>query len=305
MTTRNLMFFLLSLVLLLIFNPLVKAEGSPDLLAHLIPDWPQLPPGKNFGPTTGIGVDSKNNVYVYHRGPQTVMCFDADGKFLRSWGDGILSSPHGLAIDSQDNVWVTDIGSHTVIKFSSQGRTLMVLGRKDTSGETNDTFNQPTHVAFGPKGEVYITDGYGNSRVVKYSKKGKYLHSWGKKGKDTGEFNAPHTIAVDHEGKVYVGDRENHRIQIFDENGKFLKQWTHLGSPWGLYFSSDQHLFMCDGYKNRILKLDLQGRILGTLGKAGKQPGELYFSHHLAISKTGELYVAEVGNWRVQKFMLK
>ena len=129
--------------------------------------------------------------------------------------------------------------------------------------------------------------------------------AWGKKGTGPGEFNAPHTIAVDHQGKVYVGDRENHRVQIFDENGRFLKQWTHLGSPWGLYFSEDHHLFMCDGYKNRVLKLDLEGRILGGFGQPGKAPGQFSFSHHLALGKEGELYVAEVLNWRVQKFLLK
>lgn len=297
--------FLIPLVVMCILIQTAQTNDIPVLKYPLVPNWPKLPQGWNFGPMTGVGVDSKNKVYVYHRGPNKVMCFDASGKYLRSWGDGILTAPHGLTVDRQDNVWVTDIGSHTVVQFSPLGRVRMVLGRKDTAGEDKDTFNQPTHVAFGPSGEIYITDGYGNSRVVKYSSKGQYLLAWGKKGKSPGEFNAPHSIAVDHQGKVYVGDRENHRIQIFDENGKFLDQWTHLGSPWGLYLTSDQQLFMCDGYKNRVLKLDLKGRVLGVLGQPGKMPGQFSFPHHLAVGKNGELYVAEVLNWRVQKFLLK
>lgn len=305
MSSRKPFLLSISLVILIILVQAARTEEVPTLSHQLVADWPQLPEGWNFGPTTGIGVDSKNNVYVYHRGPNTIMCFDASGKFLRSWGDGILNSPHGLAVDSEDNVWVTDIGSHTVVQFNSRGRVRMVLGLKDKLGEDENTFNQPTHIAFGPSGDIYITDGYGNSRVVKYTKEGRYLLAWGKKGKGPGEFNAPHTIAVDHEGRVYVGDRENHRIQIFDENGKFLKEWTHLGSPWGLYFTSDNDLFMCDGYQNRVLKLDLEGRVLGVLGKPGKGPGLFSFTHHLALGKAGELYVAEVANWRVQKFLLK
>ncbi len=305
MSARTPIAFSISLAVLFTLVQPAQTNDVPILSQQLVADWPQLPEGWNFGLTTGVGVDSKNNVYVYHRGPNTVMCFDASGKHLRSWGDGILTSSHGLAVDSEDNVWVTDIGSHTVVQFSPRGRVRMVLGRKDTPGEDQDTFNQPTHIAFGPRGELYITDGYGNSRVVKYSKDGRFLLAWGKKGKGPGEFNAPHTIAVDHQGKVYVGDRENHRVQIFDENGRFLEQWTHLGSPWGLYFTADHHLFMCDGYKNRVLKLDLEGRILGRFGQSGKAPGQFSSSHHLALGKKGELYVAEVVNWRVQKFLLK
>ena len=283
----------------------LKTADAPELNYELVSDWPQLPEGWNFGPTTGVGVDSKNNVYVYHRGPHPIMCFAADGTFLRSWGDGIISGPHGLAVDRDDNVWVTDIGAHTVIKFTPKGRVLMVLGQKDTPTETEATFNMPTHLAFGPSDEIYVSDGYGNSRIVKFSSDGKYLTAWGKKGKAAGEFDAPHTLAIDAQGQVYVGDRENYRVQIFDPNGKFLTEWTHLGSPWGLSLASDGYLYMSDGYNNRVSKLNLQGQLLGTFGKEGKAPGELYFAHHLSLGKNGEVYVAEVHNWRVSKFVQK
>lgn len=282
-----------------------RAADAPELNYELVKDWPQLPEGWNFGPTTGVGVDSKNNVYVYNRGPHPIMCFAADGTFLRSWGEGIINGPHGLAVDREDNVWVTDIGAHTVIKFTPKGRVLMVLGQKDAASESETTFNMPTHVAFGPSDEIYVSDGYGNSRIVKFSKKGQYLTAWGKKGKGPGEFDAPHTLTVDAEGQVYVGDRENYRVQIFDSNGKFLSQWTELGSPWGFFLLPDGTLYMSDGYNNRISKLNLQGQVLGTFGKEGRAPGDLYFAHHLSLGKKGEIYVAEVHNWRVSKFVQK
>ena len=257
-------------------------------------NWAKLPMGISFyGDCAAVATDSKDNVYVFNRGTDPVCVFDESGNFIRSFGKGDFDGAHGIAIDEDDNIYLVDTGGHFVQKRDNDGKVIFTIGERGKSAEwqSGKFFNRPTDVAIDEEsGNIFVSDGYGNSRVVKYSKEGEYLHSWGKKGKAPGEFNAPHTIAVDHEGKVYVGDRENHRIQIFDENGKFLKEWTHLGSPWGLYFSSDQHLFMCDGYKNRILKLDLQGRILGTLGKAGKQPGNLYFSHHLAISKTAVSY---------------
>lgn len=279
------------------------AADFPKLSLRYVADWPQLPEGVNFGITTGVGVDSANNVYVYNRGPDPVLCFDASGKYLRTWGRGLLTKSHGLAVDADDNIWVTDIGSHVVVKFNSRGRVLMVLGQKDTPGESENQFNMPTHVAFGPSGNAYVSDGYGNSRIVKFTARGAYLTAWGKQGKGPGEFNAPHALAVDGQGQVYVGDRENHRVQIFDSEGRFLTQWTHLGSPWGLFMGSDGLLYMCDGYNSRVLKLDLDGKVLGSFGQEGRAPGQFALAHHLTLGKKGELYVAEIHNWRVSKFL--
>ena len=183
MSSRTFVVLAASLVVLFTLVQAARTDDVPVLPHQLVADWPQLPEGWNFGPTTGVGVDSKNNVYVYHRGPNTVMCFDASGKFLRSWGDGILSSPHGLAVDPEDNVWVTDIGSHTVVQFSPHGRVRMVLGRKDTPGEDEDTFNQPTHVAFGPAGELYISDGYGTHEWSSTPRRAAIFWLGGKRGR--------------------------------------------------------------------------------------------------------------------------
>ena len=200
----------------------VLGADFPKLALRYVADWPQLPQGVNFGITTGVGVDSANNVYVFNRGPDPVLCFDSSGKYLRTWGRGLLNDSHGLAVDADDNIWVTDIGSHVVVKFNSMGRVLMVLGQKGTPGESETQFNMPTHVAFGPSGKVYVSDGYGNSRIVKFTARGEYVTAWGKKGKGPGEFNAPHSLAVDGQGQVYVGDRENHRLQIFDSEAEIL-----------------------------------------------------------------------------------
>src|SRR5262249_5716593 len=177
---------------------------------------------------------SADRVHVFHRGKNPVLVFEPDGTFVRSWGDGLIKTAHGLRIDRDDNVWLTDLGHHLVTKFDRQGKLLLILGTKDTPGEGKDQFNRPADVAFGAAGEVYVADGYGNARVMKFSKEGKYLKEWGKKGKREGEFNLPHAIFVDGKGRVCVGDRENNRVQVFDADGKFLAQWTETGAPFGL-----------------------------------------------------------------------
>lgn len=280
------------------------AQTAPPALPHKVdPDWPRLPNGWNFEETAGIAADSSEHVFVFHRGQHPIIEFDRDGKYMRHWGDNVFLRPHGLRFDAAGNLWAVDDSGHIVVKMDvATGRVRLIIGRKGQKGETKDSFNRPTDIAFAPNGDFYVSDGYGNSRVVKFSRDGRYLASWGKKGAAEGEFNLPHSVAVDKRGRVYVGDRENYRMQVFDADGKFLTQWKHVGSPWGLYITEDQALFMCDGHNNRILKLNLEGQILGTLGSPGKLPGQLDFSHHLSVGKSGAIYVAEIKNWRAQKF---
>ena len=270
---------------------------------EVVPDWPQLPVGRNFAETAGVAVDAKENVYVFHRGEEPIFVIDKSGKFLRSMGKEIFSRPHGIHIDKEGNVWAVDDGSHVVVKMGSTGRVQMVLGRLGEAGEKNDRFNRPTDIATAANGDFYVTDGYGNSRVVKFSKEGKFLKAWGKKGVGDGEFNTPHAVTVDKEGLVYIGDRENFRIQVFDADGNFLRMWDHVGSPWGLDITEDQKLFMTDGHNNRVVKLDLDGGILGVLGEFGKLPGQFNFCHHIAAGASGAIYTSEILNWRAQKFV--
>ena len=283
-------------------SPVAVAADFPAIEYNADAEWPTLPPGWNFGETVGVAVDGKRHVYVFHRGENPIMEFSPDGRLVRSWGEGMFIRAHSIRVDPEGNIWTVDNDTHQVLKMDPNGRVRMVLGRYGTSGETDELFNRPTDVGFGPNGEIYVTDGYGNSRVVKFSKQGRYVTAWGKHGKGEGEFDAPHAVVVDRQGRVYVGDRENYRVQIFDAHGKFLAQWKHVGSPWGLALLPDGTLFMSDGHNDRILKLDLDGKVLGTFGRNGRMPGELGYPHHIGVDAEGNVFAAEIKNQRVQKF---
>ncbi|MFB3776554.1 MAG: peptidyl-alpha-hydroxyglycine alpha-amidating lyase family protein [Bryobacteraceae bacterium] len=293
------------LCLALLLVALLTAQAPPEwpkLAFQVDPAWPELPEGWTFGEAASAAVDSREHVFVSHRGPHPIMEFDAQGKFIRAWGDGMFARPHGLKFDRDGNLWVVDDMGHIVVRMDSRGQVRMVLGRKDQSGETPINFNRPTDIAFAPNGDMYVTDGYGNSRVVQFTKEGRFVRAWGKKGDGPGEFNLPHGVAVDGQGHVYVGDRDNYRMQVFDADGKFLAQWKHVGSPWGVALTPDEQILMADGYNNRILKVTRDGKVAGQLGSSGKLPGELDYCHHLAVGPSGSIYVAEVKNWRIQKF---
>ncbi len=276
------------------------ADPFPDY--RPVPDWAKPPAGLKLGPVSAVATDATDNVFVFHRGRQPVLVFDRDGRFLRSWGDDYLKTPHGLRIDRDGFVWVTDIGNHQVMKFDANGRLLLTLGQKGKPGDTPDRFDRPTDVAVAPSGEFYVSDGYGNSRVVKFSRDGKFLTQWGKKGTGPGEFNLPHAICLDAQGKVYVADRENNRVQVFDAGGKFLTQWTEAGAPFGLFLAGDR-MFVADGRANWVKVLDLTGRPLGRFGEAGRGPGQFDLPHMLCVDAHGAVYVAEVNGQRVQKFV--
>jgi len=302
----------------------LSQNNWPTLRVRAVPEWPELPAGWNFLETPGIAADAREHVYVIHRGERPILEFDAHGKFLRAFGEGLFDRAHAVRVDAEGNIWAVDDGSHVVLKMDPQGRVRMVLGRRRRStGEKSSAvpdpsapagmrgirdegvvrFDRPTDVAFSPAGDIFVSDGYGNSRVVKFSKDGRFLKTWGSKGSAPGEFNIPHAIAVDKQGRVYVADRENYRIQIFDAEGNFLREWRHLGAPWGLEITAGPHLYMADGYNNRVLKLNLEGNVLGAFGGPGKLPGEFSYLHHLAVSPQGAIYTAEILNWRPQKFL--
>jgi DNA-binding beta-propeller fold protein YncE len=274
----------------------------PELAYRVVPDFFHGPKGMTAGETSGVALNSKGHIFLFQRVAPMLAEYDEHGNYVRSIGEGLFVHPHGLRIDDEDNLWTTDDGGHLVLKLSSEGRVLLVLGRKGVAAEADWLFNQPTDVAFGKNGEIYVSDGYGNSRVVKFDREGKFLKAWGKFGTGPGEFNLPHSIAIDRQGNVYVGDRENKRIQIFDAEGNFLKEWTGIGYPYGLFISPDQHVWMIDGGYDRILELDANGKILGALGEPGHSPGQFAWGHFLAVGNDGKIYVADVLNWRFQVF---
>lgn len=295
--TRNLLTLLLALPLLA-----VAAAAGPDFPDYRpVAGWPRLPAGVQLGPVSAVATDATDRVYVFHRGPKPVLVFDRDGTFLRSWGDDHFKTPHGLRIDAGGNVWATDIGHHQVMKFDPAGKLLLAAGRKGEPGDGPDRFDRPTDVAVAPGGEFYVSDGYGNSRVLKFSRDGKLLTQWGKRGTGPGEFDLPHAICRDARGRVYVGDRENCRIQVFDADGKHLATWTEGGSPYGLFLAGDR-LFVADGLANWVTVLDAAGKRLGRWGGTGTGPGRFRLPHMLCVDSRGAVYVAEVNGKRVQKF---
>lgn len=277
-------------------------KAVPELGYRVAPDFFHGSEHLSLGEASGIALNSKDHIFLFQRARPMLTEYDAAGNFVRSIGEGLFAHPHGLRIDPDDNIWTTDDGSHLVLKLSPDGRVLMVLGRKDVAAEADWLFNQPTDVAFGKNAEVYVSDGYGNSRVVKFDRDGKFLTSWGHYGSGPGEFNLPHSVVVDKSGHVYVGDRENKRIQIFDADGHFLKEWTNIGYPYGLFITPDQHIWMIDGGYDRIVELDQNGKIQGAIGEPGHGPGQLAWGHFLAVGPDRKLYVADVLNWRFQVF---
>ncbi len=269
---------------------------------HVVPHFAQLPPGWELDAVAGVATDSQNNVIIFHRGPHPLIIFDKKGKYLRSFGDGMFQSAHGLRVDATDNIWVTDNANHTVIKFSHAGKILMTLGEKDVAGEDDYHFNRPADIAFAPNGDFFVADGYGNSRIVKFDKNGKYLLEWGKKGAAEGEFNVPHAIRLDSRGNVYVADRENKRIQVFDSNGIFLRQMSGF-APFGLFITEDDTVYVVDGLANNALQMTLEGKILNTWGSSGSEPGQFNVPHAVTVGKDNEVYVTEIKGKRVQKFV--
>lgn len=276
-----------------------RAEKLPDY--RPVAGWPRLPPKLTLGPVSAVATDARDRVYVAHRGPRPVLVFDRDGTFLRSWGDDHVKTAHGLRIDPAGNVWLTDIGNHLVMKFDPDGKLLLSLGTKGQAGNTADRFDRPTDVAVAPAGDFYVTDGYGNARVLKYDRTGKLIKQWGTKGTGEGEFNLPHAVVLDAAGRVYVGDRENNRVQVFDADGKFLSQWKQSGAPYGLFRAGDR-TFVADGRANWVRVLRPDGVPLGRFGEKGTAAGQFQMPHMLCVDSRGDVYVAEVGNKRVQKF---
>jgi len=282
--------------------PAPDFQPVPELGYRVVPDFFELPPGAGFGEASGVALNSTGHIFLFRRAKPMLTEYDEQGRFVRSIGEGLWDHPHGLRIDAEDNIWTTDDGNHLVLKLSPAGRVLLVLGRKDWGGEATWLFNRPTDVGFAKNGDIYITDGYGNSRVMKFDRDGNFIKSWGKYGNGAGEFNLPHSVVVDKEDRVYVGDRENARIEIFDANGKFLKEWKGIGYPYGLCITRDQHIWMVDGGYDRIVELDQNGKILGALGEPGRASGQLAWAHFMAVGADRKIYVAEVLNWRFQVF---
>ena len=275
--------------------------SAPALSYVVAEDFLNIPSEANFGEVAAVAVDGRQHLYVFNRGPRPLMEFDSAGHYVRELAQGLVSHAHSIRVDRRGYLWLVDDADHHVIKLDSRGRVKMVLGRRGRSGETDELFNRPTDVAVNSKGEIYVADGYGNSRIVKFSWDGRFIMSWGSKGKGPGQFDTPHAVVTDSQDKVYVADRENRRIQVFEPNGRFIAEWTGFIYPQGLCLGSDGSIYVGD--VSRIVKLDLTGRVVGIFGAKGKGPGQFAGLHGLAVGRSGEIFTAELLNWRVQKLM--
>ena len=263
--------------------------------------WDAASTGMELDKILGIGIDSKGRIYATAgKGDKGVLVFDAHGKVVDSWGQGFISK-HGLRV-IDDKVWVTDRERHIVMEFTLDGKLLRTLGTDGKSGLGTNEFNMPSDIAIAPNGDIYISDGYTNSRVMRFTADGKFKQSWGTKGDGPGRFNLVHNIAIDKKGRVYVADRENERIQIFDADGKFLDQWKHVGKPFGLYVDDETKVYITDGHSNKVYIVDENGKVISTFGKTGKAPGEFQMAHSITLDSTGNIYVAEGDGMRIQVF---
>jgi DNA-binding beta-propeller fold protein YncE len=288
--------------------------------------WARVPDGYAWVEVAAVACDSRDRVFVFNRGPHPMMIFDRDGSFLHSWGTGGFARAHGLTIGPGDAVYCTDDLDHTVRKFSPDGELLMALGTSGRPSSTGATsvdfrtiqragppFHFPTNLALGPSGDLYVTDGYGNSRVHQFAPDGRLIRSWGEPGAGPGQFHVPHGIAVDRTGTVFVADRENSRIQLFSADGEFLAQWTDIARPCQVAFDAQGNVVVAElGYRSgmwpdtvapsadatggRVSILDPSGRRLAQWGGGSNPtaPGDFFAPHDVAIDSRGDIYVAEV-----------
>ncbi len=248
---------------------------------------------------------------MFPRWDHVLMVFDRNGKMVESWEqhNKLFVRPHRVVMnpyDAERNVWLIDDGAHSIYKFSNDGKKLlMTLGEFRVAGSDKTHFGRPTDIAWLPNGDFFVSDGYTNTRVVKFNKDGQYLLEWGKPGKGPSQFNTVHGIAIDNQERVYVGDRANSRVQIFDKNGKYLEEWNNLRFPYYIYMSKDQHLWVGDGYTNKILKYDLNGKLLFHWGTFGSWPGGIWGPHQFSVDEANNFYIADVHIGRIQKFKPK
>jgi hypothetical protein len=348
------------LALAMLLSGPALAQSVPEINFDSVPDYPKLPKGMNFGEVPGVAVNSRGHVYVFTRsnsanGPAyapaaaQLLEFDQNGEFVGEIGKGLYgwAFAHTVRIDRDDNIWAVDKGSDMIIKFNPAGRVQWVFGRRKESADertapwghpepplahVDGLFRQPTDVTWDQDGNTYISDGYINSRVAKIDKRGNWVRSWGEKGTGPGQFRTPHTIASDRNNNIYVGDRANRRIQVFDTEGKFLRMFTidvppdpttrstngntptgerlarAIGAPNSICIPPGQNQVMFVGestFPGRIFKVTLEGKVLGVIGKSGRNLKEFSGAHQIACPSESEIYAAETSNWRVQKLLLK
>lgn len=290
---------------------LLVPQAAPELDYIAVPNTFDLPEGVTMGAPASVAFDSKGHLFVLNRGPHPLMEFDENQKFIRAFGEP-LRRAHGFRLDDAGNFWITDVGAHFVEKLDPQGKVLLILGTRGQAGVWDEAtgsrlLNEPNDLAFGRNGDIFLVEGHspgkGDPRVLKFDKNGVFLKTWGGEGSAPGKFNVAHAIAVDAQGRLWIADRENQRIQIFDQDGTFMEQMKYAGLPCSFQIG-DQNIFMVNGFTGQLLKMDLSGKVLAVTGKPGKGLGEFGEAHFVAVSPRGEIYVADTTG-RLHKFVKK
>ena len=327
------MLLLTSLILPYLSKTILSEDGRSKPSYELVRGWPALSEGYKLGQPTGIGIDKDQHIFVFHRAGRiwttpfpdsvisqnTILELDNEsGKIIHSWGAGYFIMPHGLTVDKQNNIWLTDVGLHQIFKFSHEGKLLMKLGVAKVLGNDSVHFNLPTDIAIGDDGSLYVSDGYGNSRVVKFSSTGKYIKSWGKFGNKPGEFNIPHGITIDDNNTIYVADRQNNRVQLFDTAGNFIKELKNDVSVEELpsiAIDKANRLFAIDYdptikkdstvMGSTIFEFGLSQQAENHFGATGSNDRASCWFHDIAIDNKGNLFVGDIIGLKVLKFKLK
>lgn len=317
-------------IVLLCAGLTAKAEDAPGYAKaptivefDVDPSWPQRPEHvSGDGWVSGIAVDDHDQVWLFKKGPDPVQVYTTDGRFVKTWGKGRFVDPHQLRIDHQGNVWLADFGRHVVEKYSPDGKLLTRLGTPGESGQDATHFNRPTDMAITPEGDIFVTDGYGNRRVVHFDRDGNFVKQWGEYGTRPGQFVLPHAIVLDSRGRLYVADRNSGRIEVFDQSGRLLDQWSNLIMPWGISITKDDQVWVCGSsphwwyrhgkyheYKDQIfIRFSTDGRARQLwsipLGKSKEslKPGETIGVHCIASDAKGNLFVGDIYGERAQKF---
>ncbi len=294
------------------------------------PTWPQRPPIMAWGHVPGIAVNKQDHVYVFTRTNPPVQVYTADGKFVRSWGTGIISNAHHLKIDREGHVWITDIGYHVVRKFTADGQMLLTLGTPGRLGDSPRHFNKPTDLAIAPNGDIFVSDGYGNSRIAHFDKQGRFIKAWGTLGTGSANFSIPHAIACDSKGTLYVADRNNVRVQVYDRAGRLTSSWRDVIVPWGFWMTADDEVWVCGSspmawtrdakYPTAPLGCPPKDQVFMRFNTTGKllqlwtvpkgeddkeQPGDLNWLHCIALDSKGNIYAGDIMGKRAQKFVRK
>ena len=301
-----------------------QQHGQANLpILQVDTSWPQKPESFEWAQMPGVTLDARDQVYIFTRSGPAVQVYKADGTFVRAWNSGDFSGAHYIRIDSEGNVWTANITDHVIRKHSPEGRLLLTLGQQGVAGTDKGHFDKPTDMAVLPSGEIFVTDGYGNRRVVHFDANGRYVNEWGQEGNQPGQFALPHSIVADSKGRLFVADRENARIQVFDTAGKLLAVWENVVTPWGLWLTKNEELWVCgsscvkkQGTDEHIvlpppdqvvMKMNLKGEVLLRipLPKTAVPPGksgELDWVHGIAVDSKDNIYLGDIQGKRAQKF---